>query len=401
MDSLINAAARALAVGDPLGALRRVALRNDAAALALRGIALAQLGDFAKAKLLLRRAARAFGAGESLARARCVLAEVEIALAARELGGSLQTLAAARRTLARHGDHLNAAHARQLLIRRLLLVGQLADAERELAAVERSALSPALRAVHELASATIALRRLQTKSARRALEAAAHAAATAGIPALQAEVRATAQALEIPAAWVAGVPLRLAGVEALLHSGVLVIDATRRAVRQGGVVISLARRPVLFLLARALATAAPHDVPRRQLVKLAFRGRCADESHRARLRVEIGRLRAALRGYVTIYATAAGYRMHARARRVVVLEPPKGAAQAAVLALLADGEAWSSSALALALQVSQRTVQRELESALRRGAVRALGRGRAQRWLAPPWSQITPTLLLPAAFATG
>jgi hypothetical protein len=61
MDSLITAAAQALTAGDPLGALNRVALRDDAPALALRGIAMAQLGDLPRAKQLLRNAARAFG----------------------------------------------------------------------------------------------------------------------------------------------------------------------------------------------------------------------------------------------------------------------------------------------------------------------------------------------------
>src|SRR4030095_3398607 len=125
MDLVINAAARALAAGDPLGALKRVALRDDAAALALRGIAMAQLGDLVRAKSLLRRAARAFGPREAVAGARCVVAEAEIALVSRDLGWPAKSLDAARVTLEEHGDLVNAAHARYLEVRRLLLIGRL------------------------------------------------------------------------------------------------------------------------------------------------------------------------------------------------------------------------------------------------------------------------------------
>ena len=136
MDSLITAAARALAAGDPLGALNRVALRDDPPALALRGIAMAQLGDLVRAKTLLRRAGRAFGPREAVARARCVVAEAEIALVSRDLGWPAKALDAARATLEEHGDRVNAAHARYLEVRRLLLIGRLAEAERALGLVE-------------------------------------------------------------------------------------------------------------------------------------------------------------------------------------------------------------------------------------------------------------------------
>ena len=136
MDSLITAAARALAAGDPLGALNRVALRDDAPALALRGIAMAQLGDLVRAKALVRSAARAFGAKEAVARARCVVAEAEIALVSRDLAWPAKALDAARATLEKHGDRMNAAHARHLEVRRLLLIGRLDEAERRLAELD-------------------------------------------------------------------------------------------------------------------------------------------------------------------------------------------------------------------------------------------------------------------------
>ena len=175
MDSLITAAARALAAGDPIGALKRVALRHDAPALALRGIAMAQLGDFARAKQLLRNARRAFGSKESVARARCVVAEAEIALASRDLGWPAKTLDAARSTLEKHGDYLNAGYARYLEIRRLLLIGHFEEAEHMLTDLDPTLFPPASRTFHELVIAGIAMRRLHTKEARAALARAERA----------------------------------------------------------------------------------------------------------------------------------------------------------------------------------------------------------------------------------
>jgi hypothetical protein len=168
MDSLITAAARALAAGDPLGALKRVALRDDAPALALRGLAMAQLGDLDRAKVLLKNAARAFGPKEAVARARCIVAEAEIALVSRDLGWPAKALDAARATLEAHGDRLNAAHARYLEVRRLLLIGRLDEAERRLAELDPSPFPAALKAAHELVVAGIAMRRLRTATARAA-----------------------------------------------------------------------------------------------------------------------------------------------------------------------------------------------------------------------------------------
>src|SRR6202050_2193812 len=176
MDSLIAAAAHALAAGDLLGALKRVALRDDAPALALRGIAMAQLGDLARAKALLRSAARAFGPKEAVARARCVVAEAEIALVSRDLGWPAKSLDVARATLEAHGDRVNAAHARNLEVRRLLLIGRLDEAERALAKLDPTPLPSASRAAHELVVAGIAIRRLRSKAARAALARAEHAA---------------------------------------------------------------------------------------------------------------------------------------------------------------------------------------------------------------------------------
>ncbi|MBZ9995923.1 helix-turn-helix domain-containing protein [Mesorhizobium sp. BH1-1-4] len=401
MDSLINAAALALASGDALGALDRVALRDDAPALALRGIAMAQLGDFDRAKLLLRRAVRAFSPKEAVARARCVVAEAEIALVSRDLGWPAKALDAARTALEKHGDRLNAAHAGHLKVRRLLLIGRLDEAEHVLAGLDPAPLPPAARAAHELAVAGIAMRRLRTRPARAALEWARHAARIAGIPGLVAEVESASQALETPAARliVQGTerPLLLEEVEALQGSPGLVVDAFRYAVRADRTTVSLASRPVLFALARTLAEAWPGDVSRGELVARAFGGKHADESHRARLRVEIGRLRAELGALAGISATKQGFRLAPRhARAVLVLARPIEERHAAVLALLADGEAWSSSALALALGTGQRSVQRALEPLAGAGKVQSFGHGRARRWMTPPVAGFTTTLLLPA-----
>jgi len=401
MDAEIGAAARALAGGDPLRALNFVALRDDAPALALRGIAIAQLGDLARARALVRRAARAFGSKQVVARARCVVAEAEIALAARDLGWPAKALDAARATLERHGDRVNAAHARYLEIRRLVLIGRLEEAERLLVHVDPAHLPPALRAAHELIVAGIALRRIRTKVARAALGRAERAARAARIPALMAEVEVAARSMQTPAARLIARanerPLRLDQVEALLASKSLVVDACRHAVRDARTQVSLARRPVLFTLARALAETWPGDVSRDALVARAFRAKRADESHRARLRVEMGRLRRVLRDVASIAPTGRGFALAPRhARDVVVLAQPVDEPHAAVLAFLYDGESWSSSALALALATSQRSVQRSLDALAAAGKVQAIGRGRTRRWMTPPLPGFTTALLLPS-----
>src|SRR5262245_31115209 len=401
MDAMITAAGRALAAGDPLGALNRVARRDDAPALALRGIAMAQLGDLVRAKKLLRSAARGFGPNEAAACARCIVAEAEIALVSRELGWPTKALEAARVTLEKHGDRVNAAHARHLQIRRFLLIGQLDQAERLLAGLDPTRFPPALRAAHELVVAGIALRRLRVKAVRLALARAERAARLSAIPMLLAEVESAFLALDAPAARLVaqggGRLLMLEEVEAVLVSGALVVDACRHAVRSGDAVISLARRPVLFALAQALGEAWPGDVPRAALAARAFRAKVADESHRARLRVEVGRLRTLLRPLAGVSATKRGFALvpHA-AGEVVVLARPVEEQHAGVLATLADGESWSSSALALALGASKRTVQRALDSLAAKGKVQSFGRGRARRWTSPSVPGFTTTLLLPA-----
>lgn len=402
MDSLIAAAARALGAGDAIGALKRVALRNDPPALALRGIAMAQLGEHARARELLRRAARGFGVHEAVPRARCVVAQAEVALAMRDLGAAPRALAAATATLDAHGDRVNALHGRLVALRRTLLLGRIDAATAALAALDTRGAPPALQAVAALVAAEVALRSLHSAAARAALARAHDAAQRAQVPALIAEVADAHATLERPAArqrqGSSEQALPLAAVEALLGSGALVLDACRRALQAGATRLPLARRPVLFALAHALAEAWPGDAERHALIARVFRQREADETHRARLRVEIGRLRALVAPLARIDATARGYALAPHtAAGVVVLLPPIDGESASLLALLADGQAWSTSALALALGDSQRTVQRALAALEAAGRVRAIGSARARRWLSPPLAGFTTILLLPGA----
>jgi hypothetical protein len=300
---------------------------------------------------------------------------------------------------------VNAAHARHLGVRRLLLIGRLDEAEHMLAALDPAPLPSASMAAHELVVAGIAMRRLRTKAARAALARAERAARHARIPALTAEVESASRVLNTPAARLIARGeerlLLLEEVEALQSSKALVVDAFRHGVRDASTAVSLARRPVLFALARALGEGWPGDVPRGTLIARAFRAKHADESHRARLRVEIGRLRTALRTLAGVSATKAGFALvPRRASAVVVLARPVEEKHAAVLAFLADGESWSTSALGLALGASQRTVQRALDSLAATGKVQAFGRGRARRWMAPPVAGFTTTLLLPAPLSS-
>ncbi|MDD2176235.1 helix-turn-helix domain-containing protein [Acidovorax sp. D2M1] len=406
MDSLISAAARALAAGDALAALQRVALRDDPPALALRGIAMAQLGEHPRARELLRRAARGFGAHEPVARARCVVAEAEVALAMRDLGEQAHALMAAVATLQVHGDVANALQARLVAARKLILLGRLNEATAALAGAPTTGattrLPPSLIAVAELAAAELALRSLHIGTARLALQRAQQAAAQSGVPALLAEVAQAHALLTQPAACClasgAEHMLPLDDVAALLASPTLVVDACRHGVRAGDVWEPLARRPVLFALVRALATAWPGDVDREALIANVFRTRHPDETHRARLRVEIGRLRKLIAPLANVEATARGFVLRPHGGRdVAVLAPPVEGEQGALLALLADGAAWSTSALALALGDSQRTVQRALADLEAADRVRAIGNARARRWLAAPLVGFTTILLLPTA----
>jgi len=411
MDSLINAASRALAAGDALTALKQVALRNDPPALALRGIAMAQLGELARARDLLRRAARGFGPLEALAQARCTVAEAEVALALRDLvqgPAADAALKTAHAVLAERGDTANAIHARLIGTRRALLIGRLQDAADGLAAIDPAILAPQQSALYALVRLELALRGLRLDEAQRALVQAEAAARRAGIPALQAEVADAGAVLERVAArrWLPAAqqwqPLRLAEVAALQAGPHLVVDGCRHVLQAGDWRLSLARRPLLFTLLQGLAQAWPQAATREQLIERAFRLSPPDDTHRARLRVEIGRLRRLVAPVAGVVATARGFGLQLRpGEPLALLAPPTAGELDAVRALLADGGAWSTSALALATGESQRQLQRSLAELLAQGEVCAVGQGRSRRWLAPPLTGFTTILLLPAALPSG
>jgi len=402
MEGPVRAAARALAAFDPLEALRQVALRDDPPALALRGIAMAQLGDLPRARKLLRRAARAFGAADPLSRARCLAAEGEAALAGRDLAAAQRALEEAAVALERHGDLENARFARLQLVQRLVLVGHLGEASQALASLDLDQAPARIAAIAALLEVDIAVRSVQPRAARSSLDRAREAAGHAAIPSLAAEVARAAQTLDAPVARhrLEGQerPLTLEEVDALVRSGEVVIDACRTQVRAGRVTVSFAGRPVLFALAVALGEAAPADSSRETLIRRAFSARSASDSLRARLRVEIGRLRRSISAVADVSATRAGFVLRPRRGGPVhVLLPPGPGETNAVIAVLAGGESWSTSALAAAVGSSQRTVQRELAELLAEGRVQAVGRGRSRRWMADRPSGFATTLLLSRA----
>ncbi|HWV63383.1 MAG TPA: helix-turn-helix domain-containing protein [Oxalicibacterium sp.] len=404
MDSLITASARALAAGDVLNALKHVALRDDPPALALRGIAMAQLGEHARARELLRTAARRFGTREDLSRARCIVAEAEVAMIMRDLGTSPRMLMTAMATLEAHGDRANAMQARLVTARKHLLLGRLKEAEDVLRQLDIASLALPLVAVAELTFAELFLRLLRIGDAQAALARAQQAADRAQVPVLHQEVLEARAAFNRPAARkIHGGEeriLRLDEVATLLASNTLVIDACRHGLVSGETWLPLAHRPILFALVRALAEAWPNDIDRAALIACAFRTRHFDESHRARLRVEIGRLRALIAPLARIEATERGFILKPNGQcSVALLAPPVDGDEGALIALLSDGIPWSTSALALALGASQRTVQRALAALESAGQVRSIGRGRAQRWLAPPLTEFTTILLLPVALS--
>ena len=401
MDPVIGAAARALASGDALGALKRVALRDDPHARALRGIAMAQLGDLPRARDLLRDAAGGFGPGSPLTVARCNLAMAEISLVLRDLGGLTELLQDTGSILETHGDRSNLAHATYLQARLALLLGRLDQAEDLLSSIDPAMVPGVSQPGYWLVAVGIAMRRVEAGAARIALSRAAHVARLAPVPSVLAEVETARQVLRAPAARLITEgterSLGLAEVEKVLASDRLVVDASRNLLRQGPHIMDLSGRPVLFGLVRVLAEAWPNDVPREHLLQRVFRARQADDSHRARLRVEIARLRKMVAPLAGVAATRRGYTLKPQKSVPAVLAPPVEGRHADILALLADGESWSSSGLALALDVSPRTVQRMLDALSRSGKVEWFGHGRSRRWTFAGVPGFPTGLLLPVS----
>lgn len=402
MDCQINAAARRLTHGDPLGALESVALREDPPALALRGTALAQLGDLSGAAALLRRAGQGFTAAEPLNRARCTLARAEVALAQRDFSFPDQELGAAAAVLARHGDRFNGSLATLLMARRQLLLGKVGGAERTLASLGIAGLPSALAGLGRLLEAQLAIRRIAARRAAELLALAAAEARKTGIGALQREIEQAQSVLRAPAGRVLSPAgereLTLHEVERLLALPGLLVDACRRQLTCEHQAVDLSKRPVPFALVELLASERTLEATRERLVHHAFSSNVCNDSHRARLRVEVGRLRSLLGGMARICATPRGFRLVPRdAMPVRVLLPPLATPHAALLALLSDGQGWSTSGVALALGKSQRSVQRACNALRHAGAVIAVGQGPSRRWLSASLAPIAPAMLLPLA----
>jgi len=395
MDSDLETAARHLARFDALGALRLVARREDPEAVALRGIAMAQLGEGRSAQKLLVRAERAFAKTDPRMHARVLAARGEVALASRDLALAGRLFEAAETALG--GDRINRTWVRILRVRRLLLLGRVEDAH-DLAVVDLRGAPPRLRALAELLRADIAARRMRILEARAAIARARRSAREARLPPLAAQVERFAAEFAGPVARIIRdrtfALATLADIAALARNPGLVVDACRRELRRDAVTVSLATRPVLFALAEALGEAAPGPASRALLVERAFGAHRMNESLRARLRVEIGRLRRALVPVgVTLASSGDGFRMSGddEPLNVVVILPAVDGEASLVLALLRDGEAWSSSALAAATGLGQRAVQRALVELKEARKVNADSAGRNCRWVACPPDTLATT----------
>lgn len=384
-DALLDAA-RALAGGDPLRALTGVGRDDSPRGLTLRGIAYAQLGDLELARTALEQAVgRADDDPLLAARARAALVEVELGS-----GAPAQAARAARAAadaLERLGDARNAAMQRLVLARAEVLLGRLNEARRAVEAVLAGDLGPDLRAVASLVQAEIAVRALHPSDARAALARAREAMARAPHQLLARTVEALEHELARPVAsiWRAGAPVDadLFAIESLARGHVLLVDACRRLALAGRVTIPLARRPVLFALLLELARAWPAAVARDDLAARAFAVGRVNASHRARLRVELGRLRRLMDGLAAApVASEDGYVL-ASERDVAVLLPPTDDEAARLGLLLRDGAAWSAQALADHAGVSRRTAQRALQLLVERGVVVRTGKGKDVRYTRP------------------
>jgi hypothetical protein len=367
-------------------------MREDAGALALRGVAMAQLGEDRAAQKLLARAERGFAPGDPM-RARILAARGEVALAARDLELAGRLLEAAELALP---ERVNRTFVRLVRVRRLLLLGRVEEAS-GLLAIDLHGAPPKLRVHAELLRADIAARRLQVLEAEAAIARARRAARSAALPPLSAQVERAAADITAPVARLVRdgtIELAtLAVIASLARDGALVVDACRHELRLGGATVSLVTRPVLFALAQALGEVAPLAQGRALLIERAFGVRRTSDSLRARLRVEIGRLRRALSTLgPTIDSTPEGFVL--RGERIVVVLPPADGEASLLLALLRGGEAWSSSALASASALGKRAVQRALAELKHEGKIDSNGAGRGRRWVARPPDGFAMTLLL-------
>jgi hypothetical protein len=396
LDDALVRAGLAIARGDPLGAITATGVRDDPHALAIRGIALSQLHEFPQARALLERAADAFAREDDpLHRARAVAALAEITAAERDLARAAAMLGEAADALRAHGDATNAAWVELVIARLRLFDGDMDAAHAHIARAEvdvRERGTASVRAAVHLARSEAAMRAMRAELARRTLIEARTWSDRAGNDVLSTEIARLEEALVAPIAVEVRdgrrTPIDLHRVESLLAPRVLggsrflVVDAMRRRVTIDSIVAAdLRTRPVLLALLVALARAWPSARPPNELVLEAFGARAMNESHRARLRVEIGRLRRVLAPSATVEAHDRGFRLKLRhGDDLALLEPIETGEAASLRALLADGEAWPVKSLAGALGLGARTVQRALVALCDAGEVRAIGNARARRY---------------------
>ncbi|HEY3595602.1 MAG TPA: helix-turn-helix domain-containing protein, partial [Polyangiaceae bacterium] len=329
-----------------------------------------------------------------------------IALALRDLRGPVKELDDPASFLARRGDADNALFARLVHARRLALLGDVDGADAALRKLSLTGAPARLVALASLAAADLAMKRIDAESAARWIAEGRRAAVVSRIPGLVAEIERLARQLNAPVARLSregqSTPVRLHELPALFTSDDFLVDACRREARVGPRVAKLVTRPVLFELLLALAEAAPGEAARDTLIARVFGARRVNDSHRVRLRVEIGRLRKLLVGLAHLQATPYGFALAPReTKSVAILLPPTDGEASALLALFQGGEAWATSALAAAVGKSQRAVQRALGSLEKQGKVRATGEGRARRWVASPAAGFATTLLLVAPGTLG
>jgi hypothetical protein len=375
-------AARALAAGEPLVALGAVGRVESALGLTLRGIAYAQLGDLDLARTSLERGLAQAEDASTVARIRAAL--VEVALGTGDPALAARGARTGADELDRLGDDRNAAMQRLVLARAEILLGHLDEARRAIDGVLRGALPPDVRAVAWLARAELGVRTVAASDARAALSRARRALARAPHPLLEREIAACDDELTRPVARLQrSGALREADlfeVERASGGALLLVDACRRLAVSAGITVSLARRPVPFALLLVLARAFPASVPRDELALRAFDVRRVNASHRARLRVEMGRLRKLLHGLgAAPVATADGYALTS-ARDVAVLLALSDDDAARVALLLGDGATWSAQRVAEHAGISKRTAQRALGALVARGVAVRFGRGRTVRY---------------------
>jgi tetratricopeptide (TPR) repeat protein len=362
----------------------------------MRGAALSQLGEFVGAKAQLRSALRALGPEGGLLRARCLAAEAEIALALGDLRWSAEPVARAVAELQAAGDARNAAYLQLVAARAALRLGRPADAERLLRDARFARAAPLERAFAELVRVELAAKRGDPDLLTSSLASAVAAAQRAAIPALISEVARIRDQYEGPSVVITSRgkarTASFSEVCVLRRSADVVIDGRGREVRSSGECVPFARRPVLFEVLRVLAEAWPGTVPRDALIARAFGARRPNESHRIRLRVEVGRLRKVVPPRLGVVALGPGYALSA-AGEVILVMPLEESSASRLLSLLQGGDSWSTSSLALALDVSERTVQRSLGELQSAGKVGSTGNGRRRRWVR--LCEIPTDLLLP------